>query len=86
MRAKALYEMRIGYWHCFDKPGGCSDLDELLDAALEALGAAGFTVLGPEFTDDMVRANAELPHNTSQKERFLAMVAASDLARKRDDK
>jgi hypothetical protein len=51
------------------------------EACLEALGAAGFHVIGPDITDDMARANGELPHNTTFSKRFLAMVAAGDLTK-----
>jgi hypothetical protein len=50
-------------------------------AAFDALGAAGFSIIGPDITDEMVRANGALPHNTPFGKRFLAMVAAADLTK-----
>lgn len=53
----------------------------LAEKCLHALGAAGLTVVGPDITDEMIRANQELPHNSPIKERFFAILAAGDLTR-----
>jgi len=80
-RAKALYEMRIGYWHRYDKPGGCNDIGELMEAVLDALGATGFHVIGPEVTDEILDAADGIPISDHAAV-FLSMAAAADLTRK----
>jgi len=57
-------------------------LVEKMEAAFDAVGAAGFKVTWSIVTDEMARANSELPHNTSQEKRFLTMLMAADLTRK----
>lgn len=57
-------------------------LVEKMGAAFDALGDAGFHVLGPEVTEEMGRANGELPHNVGTGGRFVAMARAGDLTKK----
>lgn len=57
-------------------------LIEKMTVAFDALSPAGFRVFGPEMTDEMLRADAELPHNSSRADRFFAMIEAGDLTRK----
>ena len=92
LRAKAIVTLAAANFD-YQKPAHARAFSELpaairlmlvekMTAAFDALGAAGFHVLGPEITDDIWRANNMLPHNASKTERFLAMVAAGDLTRK----
>ena len=77
LRTKAIKVMAEAIW--------ANDRLREAEKALDALGAAGFHVLGPEVTDEIWRANNMLPHNVSKTERFLAMVSAGDLTRKPND-
>jgi len=78
LRAKAIWVIEKAIW-AKKHLGNASD-------ALDALGEAGFHVLGPQVSDEMMRAANELPHNTLRSGRFYAMVAAGDLTKKETSK
>ena len=72
MREKAILAMLEAYWDRFDKDGA----EALMAAAFDALGAAGFKVIGP-VTDEMDDAG-----KTVLACLFHVMAEAGDLTRK----
>jgi hypothetical protein len=92
LRAKAIFTLAAANFD-YQKPAHARAFSELpaairlmlvekMTAAFDALGAAGFHVLGPEVTEEMSRANGELPHNVGTGGRFVAMARTGDLTRK----
>jgi len=75
LRTKAIEVIAEGIW--------ANDRLREAEKALDALGAAGFPVLGPEVTEEMEDAAFRLlSQDPSDKTKFLAMVHAGDLTRK----
>ena len=93
LRAKAILTLAAANFD-YQKPAHARAFSELpatirlmliekMTAAFDQLGGAWFNVIGPNAVDDFARgANSELPHNTSLRDRFIAMLDASDLTRK----
>ena len=54
--------------------------DDIMTSALDALGAAGFSVVGPEVTEEMLHAWRRTFNDTVTA--YELMVAAADLTRK----
>jgi len=92
LRAKAILTLAAANFD-YQKPAHARAFSELpttirimliekMEAAFDALGKTGFKVVGPDITDEMMRANRELMHNSPIKERFFAILDAGDLTRK----
>ena len=93
LRVKAILTLAAANFD-YQKPAHARAFSELpaairlmlidkMSAAFDQLGEAWFSVIGPNAVDDFAqRANSELPHNTSLRDRFIAMLEAGDLTRK----
>jgi len=80
MRARAIEVMAMAMCNVHGGETPWQDLVEGAGAAFDALGAAGFIVLGPKYTEEQLLAG--LNSYSEPLTAFETIAAAGDLARK----